>query len=382
MKCLSLFFLVLFIIVWFPGRAIGWREDGTWSNQSGRYGKNWESWQEESENTPVNKKKSNRRKSDTQWNRDKWQGKFCKDSSEKELLDLLEQLAGSADKGQQKPGQRSEILRRAKIIIKLRKFDDCRAEDALRKLSKEDHCEDMSAGDLLCLQWVAKTGLEEMESRADLKKLKPETSFAEQEKIIKKYTTRPYKNDFALQQIKQYLVEQASVNPSNFLQLASQYFPDDPRIERLLRQYPQMADHCLKSCLASPDATTVWWCINLARSLRNPKFLKQAAEVVFEGKGNVDYARKSALEELQIMAIGYFRDFESRSVPFYQVVLFSDYDKGKEYVISGIHDLQNHEILSLLKKFSATLQRKSLHSTSLLAKRLRKKIEIMERAQQ
>lgn len=369
---------VLFIVGWFSGTGHCRQEDENWRGNNDWQGQSWGRWMKDSKNAPNTDKKSGNKKIDSQWNRSNWQGKFCSDSNEKGLLNLLGQLEKFSGKDKRTKGEVSAIRKKARIIRKLRKYDDCRAEDALRKLSKEDACEDTGEGDLFCLQWVAKASLEEMEAKADLKKLSPDTPFAEQKKIIEKYTTRPYKNDFALQQVKRYLAGQATRKPKVFLSLMTRCFPDDPRVENLLKQYPQLAHRCLQECLDSTDPTVAWWGINLARILENPDFLKRAAEIAFEGKGNIDYSDKAALEELRVMAIGYFRDFESRAIPYYKMVLFSDFDRGKEYIISGIRDLHNPALYALLEEFLVSLQQQSSPASRLLAKRLRSKMEMME----
>ncbi len=377
MRRLLLIRFVLVITVLFSGTGFC-RQNENRGEKKDWQDRSWGHWMEKSPKDHGTAEKTGNKKTNSTWSRGNWQGKFCSDSQEKELLNLLEQLEKSAGKGKISEGGISEIRKKARIIKKLRKYDDCRAEDALRKLSKEDVCEDRGEGDVFCLQWVAKTSLEEMEAKADLKKLTPDTPFADQKKIIEKYTTRPYKNDFALQQVKRYLAKQASEKPNLFLPIMTRYFPDDPRIVDLLQKYPHMANQCLQECLSSPDSTLVWWGINLARILENADFLQRTAEVAFEEKGNIDYSDKAALEELRVMAIGYFRDFEPRAIPYYKMVLFSDFDRGKEYIISGIRDLHNPALYALLKEFSVSLQGRSSPVDELLAKRLRLKMEMME----
>ena len=95
--------------------------------------------------------------------------------------------------------------------------------------------------------------------------------------------------------------------------------------------------------------------------------------------GNIDYSDKAGVAEIQTAAIGYYREFKDKALKYYRAVLYSDFVRGREYVISGIKDLANPLLLRMLKEYSAHLEADKTTS-ALLKERLRRKIALMEAA--
>ena len=322
------------------------------------------------------------------WREDDWkkegeageEKKFCSPEQEKELLELLNQLQDITLNKKDKIGGSSTVRKKYRIARKLRKYDDCRAEDALRRLIRENACEEWGEGDIICVKWAAKKSLQKIGAAKDLKKLVSKTPLDEQLKIIRKYTKRPYKNDLAFHKIKKYLVQQSLVKPEFFVPLLVELFPRHRQTEKIARLYPGPAGRGLAKSLAASDPYQVWWGINLARYLGRSKFLPRVHDVAFREKGTIDYTNKAEVREIQTAAIGFYRAFEQQALPYYRDVLYSDFAKGREYVISGIKDLRNPELLAMLKEYFAYLQEGDKSENKLLQQRLKKKIAFMEAA--
>jgi hypothetical protein len=104
--------------------------------------------------------------------------------------------------------------------------------------------------------------------------------------------------------------------------------------------------------------------------------------IAFEEIGPLDYSKSDDIEEIQNAAIGFFRVFEKDAVPYYRGILYSRYGREKEYVISGIKDMGNREIMVMLKEFSAHLASNPDTANGILANRVQKKIAQMEGVQQ
>ncbi len=143
-------------------------------------------------------------------------GKFCGNDHKEELRKLLQELREISPQTGTKIDGRSEVRRKYRIARKLRKFDDCCAREALKKLVKENACEDLGEGEVFCVKWGAESSLSEIESKKDLKELTPDASFVGQLKIIKKYGSHPHKNEFASHGVKKFLVEQAEKDPDGY----------------------------------------------------------------------------------------------------------------------------------------------------------------------
>ncbi len=349
------------------GMAYGWENEKNWGRSE--RGKDWQRCDHESSERAFkeNNKAKNRQAEHKKIRR------YCSGREEKELLELLHKLENPPSDWKDKIGG-SEVRRKARIAYQLRKFDDCRAEDALRRLIKEDECDVRGDDNLLCVKWIARESLQKIESAKDLKKLSPDTPVEELKKIIKKYTKHPYKNNYALQEIKRFLYEQASSNPDVYVPLMVECFPGDPRSLIVLRQHPMMINMCIKKCLLSKEPSHVWWGIRLARELERPEFLDLVHDVAFRKRGNIDYSMSEEVEALRIMAIGYYRDFEDKSQQYYRDVLFRGEDKYSEYIISGIRDMNNPEIRNLLKEYMTYLDKKHNGNKARAIEYLRKKL--------
>jgi hypothetical protein len=307
--------------------------------------------------------------------------RFCSYEQEEELLELLKELEDPSLVTEEWRRGESEVRRRYRIARKLRQFDDCRAEDALKELIKENACEDLGEGEIFCVKWGASSSLQEVKSKKDMKKLTPETPLAEQLKVIKKYGPHPHENEYASHAVMQFLIEQAATNPKVYVPLLVEYFTRCHEIIAVTRKYPKETNIGLKRCFYSTDPTVVWAGINLARTLNKIEFFPVVYDVAFEQKGPLDYSQQEDIEEIQTMAIGFFRMDEKAATPYFRGILYGDFNKGKEYVVSGIKDLTNSELLSLLKEFSSYLQNRSEVVDELLAERMRKVITRMEGAQ-
>lgn len=303
--------------------------------------------------------------------------RYCTGLQEEELLNLLKQLEQPFSSIKKMHGGLSEVRWKYRIIKQLRKYDDCRAEDALRQLSRENICEENGEGDILCTKWVADPALQEVKATADLKNLVPTTPLEDQLKIINKYTRQPYKNNFAAHKIANYLVGQSSLKPEIFVPLLVELFPYNPQTEAIARRHPFQANKGLEKIFKSYHYSRVWWGLKLARYLEKPEFLEMAHRLAFEKKGNIDYTNKVEVQEIQNAAIGYFRAFEPDSVPYYRTVLYSDYMEGKEFLISGIKLIDNPEIIDLLKEYATYLDKRAENGERALREQLREKIALM-----
>ncbi len=279
-------------------------------------------------------------------------------------------------------GHVSAVRRKFQIATKLRQYDGPEAVQILRDLIKENACENRGEDDILCVKWAAEASLQEIDAKSDLQKLTTALPFAEKEKIIQKYTKEPYKNDFAVHVIKNYLTQQTAKQPDFAVPLLVELFTRHPQTEIIARQYPQQANKGLKQCFSSSNPGRVWWAINLARYLGKAALLEPVHNIAFKQKGNIDYANQAEVEEIQTMAIGFFRAFEQHALPYYRSVLYGDFAKGKEYVVNGIRNLGNPDLLALLKEYASFLAQNQNTGEPLLAARLKEKIAMMEAAGQ
>jgi len=341
---------------------------GNWSRWN-----NWENGKEK--DTQASTKKEKKSLSETE----PTEKRFCSYEQSKELLKLLEEL-DDPSLGKKRPGGESEVRRKYRIARRLRKFDDCRAEDALKALIKENACEDLGEGEIFCVKRAAGASLQEVTSKKDLKKLTPETPLDEQVKVFKKYGPHPHENEFASHAVMAFLIEQADVNPKVYVPLIVEYFTTCHEIQDVVRKYPEETTIGLKRCLFSPEPTVVWAGINLARTLGKFNLFKLIYEVAFQKIGPLDYSQQDDMENIQVAAIGFFRMSEKEALPYYRGILFGDSAKAKEYVVSGIKDLSSPELLALLKEYSSSLEKNPDTANSLDAKRVREKIAGMEEA--
>jgi hypothetical protein len=103
--------------------------------------------------------------------------------------------------------------------------------------------------------------------------------------------------------------------------------------------------------------------------------------VAFEETGPLDYSQQEEIVEIQKAAIGYLRTFEKDAVSYYRKVLYSGDELEQQYVVSGVRDLKNPEILVMLEEFSKYLKNNPDRTSSLLAERVQKKIAEMMVAQ-
>jgi len=223
-------------------------------------------------------------------------------SREKGLLKLLRQLNQPFSSIKTMRGGLSEARWKYNMIMKLRKYDDCRAEDALRMLSKENVCEERGEGDVFCVKWAADSALQEAKARADLKKLNPGAPVKEQLKIIRKYTKRPYINDFAVNRIAGYLEKEADKQPEIFIPLLVELFPHMPETEKLARRYPEPADKGLEKLFSTADSDQLWWGITLARYL-NDLAAGAAGYAVTRSIGKTSGANGNGTDSREIRAI-------------------------------------------------------------------------------
>ncbi|MFW8600400.1 M14 family zinc carboxypeptidase [Desulfobacterota bacterium M19] len=296
-------------LIW-PAVSLAWGNSGSWESWGGM--KDKASWRA-GENHNGSRKEDNEA---GRWSKKEAGKKYCSMSREKGLLKLLRQLNQPFSSIKTMRGGLSEARWKYNMIMKLRKYDDCRAEDALRMLSKENICEERGEGDVFCVKWAADSALQEAKARADLKKLAPGTPVKEQLKIIRKYTKQPYKNDFAVNAIAHYLDKESSSRPQTFLPLLVELFPQRPETEDLARRYPEPADKGLKKLLSATDINQVWWGITLARYLRKTVFMERIYNISFAGKGNIDYTDKSKTASIQTAAKNYFRALRPESLPY------------------------------------------------------------------
>ncbi len=311
--------------------------------------------------------------------------RYCSSAEQPKLLALLrelEELKKTPPDARRQGSSESLVRKKYRIARKLRQFDDCRAEDALRELIRENACEDLGEGDILCVQWGAEASLQEVTSKKDLKKLTPGTSMDDLLKLVKKYGPHPHKNEFASHQVMNYLIDQADSRPEVYVPLLIQYFTRCHEVIPIARRYPEATDIGLERCFSSSDPGTVWAGISLARSLDKKQFLARVFAVAFAGKGNIDYSQEAEVDAIRTMALGFFRMYEADALPYYRAILFGDYGKEKEYVISGIRNPENTGLLDLLKEFDSYLADHPDQADKNLITRLRQRIAAMERTGQ
>ncbi len=364
MKRLLIVLLTCLGIVAWNGSVFAENWDRKWWQEG-----QWDKWEEQKK-----EKKGDNNETSTSTREER----YCSYEQEGELLQLLKELKDPSLSKKTRPGGESEIRRKYRIARKLRKFDDCRAEDALQALVKEDACEDRGEGEIFCVKWGAGPSLQEVKSKKYLKKLTADTPFEDQLKIIKKYGPHPHENEFASHAVKEFLVEQSSEKPAVYVPLLVQYFPHCHELPEVAEKYPEEATIGLKRSLFSTNPTEVWIAVNLTRTLGKVELKDSIYGVAFEEIGPLDYSKEEEIEEIQNAAIGFFRSFEKTAVPYYRKILYSGYDREKEYVISGIKDLTNSEILALLREFYDYLKDHPGEADSLLAGRVQKKIARME----
>lgn len=251
--------------------------------------------------------------------------RHCSSKQEKGLLVLLKQLDQPVPDAIR--GGVSEVRWKYQIIKKLRKYDDCRAEDALERLSKENLCEEQAPGEVICLKFAADAAVEEITFATDLQKLVDTTPLKDQLKIIRKYTKRPYINDFALNKIAKYLTKQAVKKPEFFVPLLIELFPRRPKSEKIARSYPLLADKGLEKIFDSKVYEEVWWGINMARYLGRSQFAARINAIAFAEKGNLDYSLSQKIEEIQRASLSYFQAFKVQS---------ASYLPGAKAVVKGL----------------------------------------------
>ncbi|VAW38914.1 hypothetical protein MNBD_DELTA03-386 [hydrothermal vent metagenome] len=307
-KSLLTTLLVGVVCLW-PAMAPAWGNGGSWNNWSGMDKTAWRAGDNHSTSGKENNKSG-------KWGKRESDKKYCSMSREKGLLKLLRQLNQPFSTIKSMRGGLSEARWKYNMIMKLRKYDDCRAEDALRMLSKENICEERGEGDVFCVKWAADSALQEAKARADLKKLTPGTAIKEQLKIIRKYTKQPYINDFALNKIAAYLEKEAAGRPQIFIPLLVELFPHMPETEKLARRYPKPADKGLKKLLTSADQNQLWWGITLARYLKKTSFMQQIYNIAFAQKGHIDYTNQPAIDSIQTAAKNYLRALQPESLPY------------------------------------------------------------------
>ncbi|MCF6186249.1 MAG: hypothetical protein L3J49_02070 [Desulfobulbaceae bacterium] len=339
----------------------------------------WSGWNKWEQGNEKNAQASGEKGKENPGETEPTEKRFCSYEQGKELLKLLEEL-DDPSLGKKRPGGISEVRRKYRIARKLRKFDDCRAEDALKALIQENACEDLGEGEIFCVKWGANASLQEVKSKKDLKKLTPETPLAEQVKVFKKYGPHPHENEFASHAVMAFLIEQADVNPKVYVPLIVEYFTTCHEIQDVVRKYPEETTIGLKRCLFSSKPTVVWAGINLARTLGKVNLFSSIYEVSFQKIGPLDYSQQDEIENIQVTAIGFFRISEKEALPYYRGILFGDSAKAKEYVVSGIKDLTSPELLALLKEYSSSLEKNPDTANSLPAQRVREKIARMEEA--
>ncbi len=325
MKRILIFILVFTGGVVWPGFAFSWGSGGeSWDSwESKERGNSWQDWEDRGNWKAENKQGKSAGKDGEK--------KYCSGKQEKELLELLKELDKPFANVKKMRGGRSEARWKYKIIRKLRKFDDCRAEDALKRLSEENICEEGGEGDVFCVKWAADPALQEIKAAADLKKLVAATPMDEQLKIIRKYTRRPYKNNFAANMVAEYLVKQSMKKPEIFVPLLVELFPHKPKTEVIARRNPEPANKGLEKILAAEQFDQVWWGISLARYLGKKELLGLIYDIAFGKKGNIDYTRQAQVEEIKTAARGFFRALEPDSAVYIKrasavaTSAFSDY---------------------------------------------------------
>ncbi len=307
--------------------------------------------------------------------------RYCSYEQEEELLQLLKELKELAQSTENRTGRQSIVRQKYRIARKLGKFDDCRAEDALKALAKENACEDLGEGEVYCVAWGATPSLQDVQSKKDLKKLTPKSPLNDQLAVIQKYGQHPHKNEVASHAVRDFLIAQSPSKPELYVPLLLEYFVHSPQVAEIARQFPRAADVGLQRCFISSHPSTVWHGIQLARTLGKSNLLELAFDVAFENKGNFDYSRQESVETIQTVTLSFLRMFESQSLSYYQKILFGDFPKMQEYLVSGIRGLSNPDLLNLLKRFETHYRLQPNRSLSFPLERLRKKISLMEEAQ-
>ena len=310
----------------------------------------------------------------------RWAGRSCS-LKDLELQQLLRELKSPIDAEKKILGGESEVRRKYRIARKLRNFDCCCAKEALEQLIKENSCEALDEGTIFCVTGVASSSLQEIKSKKDLEKLTADTSLEDQLKIIKKYGQRPHENEFASHAVRNFLAEQYHQKPNVYVPLLVEYFPHFHKMPQIAKKYPKEVVTGLKRSIFSPDPIVVWTGIHLARTFNKVQLMESIYGVAFEETGPLDYSQQEEIEEIQKAAIGYLRTFEKDAVPYYREVLYSGYELEQQYVVSGIRDLKNPEILAMLEEFSKYLKNNPDKTSSLLADRVQKKIVEMMVAQ-
>ena len=347
--------------------------------------KNWNSWQRQwgQGNQPAKDKAAGQHSAGSGENDQKATRKerYCSYEQEGELLQLLKELKELAQSTEKKTGKQSIVRQKYRIAKKLSKFDDCRAEDALKELVKENACEDLGEGEVYCVAWGATPSLQDVQSKKDLKKLTPKSPLDDQLTVIKKYGQHPHKNEVASHAVRDFLIDQSPSNPEIYVPLLLEYFVHSPQAAGIARQFPRAADVGLQRCLLSSHSSTVWHGIQLARILDKSNLLEAVFGVAFEKKGNFDYSQQERVETIQTAALSFLRIFESQSLSYYQKILFGEFPKMQEYLVSGIRDFSNPELLNILKAFESQLRLQPDRSLSFPLERLQKKISLLEEAQ-
>lgn len=296
-----------------------------------------------------------------------------------QLLEILKNMGGDKKYGLHVA---SSVRKKAQIAGKLGKFDDYRAEKALIELIREDACEESEEDGVLCVKWEAIESLEKIQSRKDLKLLSSSAPLDVQLKIINKYGSPPHTNEHASHVVRNFLISMSTSNPQVYVPLLVENFTHSHALLKVGKQFPEETDIGLQHSLFSSNLTIVWHAIHLARVLERDKFLQAVFRIAFEKGGKIDYGRQNDVEAIQTAAIGYFRQFETDALPFYRTILYGDFAKGKEYVISGIRDVTNPDLLVLLKEYDAYLATRIGEADQVFVKRLHDKIHQMEDARQ
>ncbi len=306
--------------------------------------------------------------------------RYCSPAEEKELLRLLAELR-QPSLGARRPGRESEVRRKIRIARQLRRFDDCRAEDALRQLIKENACENRGTEEMICVAWTANRSLQEVTSKKDLKKLTPESPLDDQLAVIRKYGSHPHKNEFASHRVMEFLIEQADEKPEVYVPLLVEYFASCHDIIDVAREYPREADIGLRKGLESANPVEVWAAIDLARMLGKKHLFPQIFEKAFGDKNAFGQADEETVLGLRMAALGFFRQHEAEALPYYRAILFGPFPRIKPAVVSGIKGGQDPRVLALLREFAAWLDTHPDGAPPMLRQRLREKIARLEEAQ-
>ncbi len=306
---------------------------------------------------------------------------FCSFAEEGALRELLDELKNLEQTKAKQAGRQSVVRQKYRIARKLRKYDDCRAEDALKKLIQENSCEGLGDGEFFCVAWGASLSLQEIKSKKDLKKLIPATPLAAQLKIFKKYGPHPHENEFASHAVMEFLISQAATNSRVYIPLLVEYFTTCHEIVPVILNYPAETIIGLKRCLYASDPTVVWAGIYLTRTLGEISLFEDVYDIAFANKSPLDYSQQEDMEAIRTISIAFFKTDEKNAIPYYRNILYGNFSKSQEYIVSGIKDLTNPDLLNLLKEFAIHLQYEPDSHPSLLEERLKKKISRMEASQ-